>query len=582
MPNRKSQSLLQGASILAASTIIVKLIGAVFKIPLGNILDGDGMGYFSTAYSVFTMIYAFSTAGLPSAIAKMVAEQSVKERYRDIRKIHFISTRFFFILGVTGFLIMALGSGLFVQMAKTPNALLSVLAIAPAIFFGCMTSAYRGYYEGLRNMTPTAVSQVVEVVAKLVFGLALAFGVTKVAQSQFEAGGVVFGQKAASAAEMQQIAAPYAAAAAIFGVTLSTLIGTVYLLIMYKRRGDGITEENLKYSPRAMRGRILLVRLVKIAIPISLGSIVANVAQFIDTFTIIRRLDAAFQNYPAEMMKLFGSIIPAETLAENGAANFIYGSYSGYALSIFNLVPAFTIIFGKSALPNVTAAWTARDMKGVRINIESLIRMTTLIAAPLSLGIFSMAEPILSLLYPSKAAEVAIAAPVLSFQGIALIFLGLTSPLFAALQAMGRADLPPKFMLMGAALKFVVNYATIGIPAINVQGAAAGTTVCYAVIFVLCLIWLVKITGIQFWFFHLFWKPILAGGLCAATAYGVHELLSKAVGTGGLITLVSIAAGGVVYVICVLLVRGITKDDVLMLPKGEKFAKLLAKYRLLG
>ena len=193
----------------------------------------------------------------------------------------------------------------------------------------------------------------------------------------------------------------------------------------------------------------MLVRLVKIAIPISLGSIVANVAQFIDTFTIIRRLDAAFQNYPAEMMKLFGSIIPAETLAENGAANFIYGSYSGYALSIFNLVPAFTIIFGKSALPNVTAAWTARDMKGVRINIESLIRMTTLIAAPLSLGIFSMAEPILSLLYPSKAAEVAIAAPVLSFQGIALIFLGLTSPLFAALQAMGRADLPPQVYVIG-------------------------------------------------------------------------------------------------------------------------------------
>lgn len=582
LQNSKSQSLLQGASVLAAAMIIVKLVGAVFKIPLGNILDGKGMGYFSTAYSVFTMIYAFSTAGLPAAIAKMVAEQSVRGRYRDIRKIHAISTRFFFLLGIGGFLLMALGSKLFVNMAKNPDALYSVLAISPAIFFGCMMSAYRGYYEGLRNMTPTAVSQVVEVVAKLVFGLALAFGVTKFAEAQFQAGRAFFGQKAATAAEMQQIAAPYAAAAAIFGVTLSTFIGTAYLLILHKRRGDGVTEENLKYSPRAMRGRVLLVRLIKIAIPISLGSIVVNVAQFIDTFTIIRRLDAAFQNHPEEMLKIFGSIIPAQTLAENGGANFIYGSYGGYALSVFNLVPAFTAIFGKSALPNVTAAWTVRDMKGTRVNIESLIRMTCLIAAPLSLGIFAMAGPILTLLYPGKAAEVAIAAPVLSLQGISLIFLGLTSPLFAALQALGRADLPPKFMLLGAALKFVVNYATIGIPAINVRGAAAGTTVCYAVILVLSLIWLVKITGIRFQFVRLFWKPMFAGALCAGTAYGVYELLSKFLESNSVKTLAAIAAAGVVYLVAVLFLRGITADDVLMLPKGEKFAKLLAKYRLLG
>lgn len=582
MQNSKSQSLLQGVSVLAAAMLIVKLVGAVFKIPLGNILDGEGMGYFSTAYSVFTMIYAFSTAGLPAAISKMVAEQSVRGRYRDIRKIHEISTRFFLILGVGGFLLMALGSKLFVNIAKTPSALYSVLAISPAILFGCVTSAYRGYYEGLRNMTPTAVSQVVEVVAKLVFGLSLALVVTKTASSQYAKSGVVFGQQAASLEEMQRIAAPYAAAAAIFGVTLSTVVGTVYLLIHCKRAGDGVTEENLKYSPRAMRGKVLLVRLVKIAIPISLGSIVVNVAQFIDTFTIIRRLDAAFQNHADVMMKLFGSIIPAQVLQENGSANFIYGSYSGYALSVFNLVPAFTTIFGKSALPNVTAAWTVRDMKGTKLNIESLIRMTFLITAPLSLGIFSMATPILTLLYPGKAAEVAIAAPVLSLQGISLLFLGMSAPLFAALQALGRADLPPKFMLLGAALKFIVNYTTIGIPAINVRGAAVGTMICYAVIMVLCLMWLTKITGIRFRFVGLFWKPLAGGLLCAGAAYSVYGVLSHFIASNSLKTLLSIGVAGIVYLLAVLLLRAITEDDVRMLPKGEKFAKLLAKYGLLG
>ncbi|MEG2597681.1 MAG: oligosaccharide flippase family protein, partial [Oscillospiraceae bacterium] len=194
MQKDKGQSLLQGASILAFAMIVVKLIGAVFKIPLGNILDGDAMGYFSTSYSVFTMIYAFSTAGLPAAVAKMVAEHSVHDRYRDIRKIRKISVKLFFFMGLIGFILMVAFSKLYVDLANNENAWLSVIAIAPAIFFGCMMSAYRGYYEGLRNMTPTAVSQIIEVVAKLIFGLALSIIVVQIGKNQFAAGTPVFGK----------------------------------------------------------------------------------------------------------------------------------------------------------------------------------------------------------------------------------------------------------------------------------------------------------------------------------------------------------------------------------------------------
>lgn len=582
MQSRKSQNLLQGASVLAAAMIIVKLIGAVFKIPLGNILDGEAMGYFSTSYSVFSMIYAFSTAGLPAAVAKMVAEQSVRGRYQDIRKIRTLSVRLFFWLGIIGFVLMAAFSKLYVDLAGSGNALLSVLAISPAIFFGCMMSAYRGYYEGLRNMTPTASSQVIEVIAKLIFGLALAWGVTFWAQMQYESGGLVFGQAVSSVEELHRATAPYASAAAIFGVTISTFVGTLYLLILHKKKGDGITKEDLKYSPRPIRMRVLLVRLIKIAIPISLGSIVVNVAQFVDTMTIITRLDDAFAAHPAEMNAIFNSLIPADILAAGEGGNFIYGSYSGYALSVFNLVPAFTSIFGKSALPSVTAAWTARDRRGTQVNIESVIRMTCLIGIPASLGILAMAQPILTLLFPGKVAEVAIAAPVLSAQGISLIFLGLSSPLFAVLQGLGRADLPPKFMLVGVVLKFVVNWVTIAIPAINVQGAAAGTTACYATIIILCLIWLRKITGLRFHFVKLIIRPLIAGAACAGTAYVVYHTVLADMSSNGIKTIAAIGCGGIVYVILVLLLRGIYKDDILMLPKGEKFAKLLEKYRLLG
>ena len=220
-------------------------------------------------------------------------------------------------------------------------------------------------------------------------------------------------------------------------------------------------------------------------------------------------------------------------------------------------------------------------MRSVRVNIESVIRMTSLIAVPASFGIFFLANPILTLLYPAKHAEVAIASGVLSWQGLSLIFLGLTVPLFAVLQGLGRADLPPKFMLVGAALKFLVNWFTISTPVLNVKGAALGTAACYISILVLCLINLKKITGIPFRFVRLMLKPIAAGLLCGVAGKVCYDLLGKVM-TGSFKTLIAIAAAGFVYLVMLLILRAISKDDVLMLPKGEKFAKLLAKYKLLG
>ena len=223
----QGQNLLRGATVLGASMIIVKLFGALFKIPLGNILDGDGMGYFSTSYSIFTMIYSFSTAGLPAAIAKMVAEQSVRGRARDIRKLHQLSVKLFLILGIAGTVLILLFSRLYVNLASNEGAWLSVIAIAPAVFFGCMTSAYRGYYEGMRNMSPTAVSQVVEVVVKLLVGLALALVAVRVGEAQYAAGGTVFGQVCATQLEANAVIQQAASAAAILGVTISTMAGTL-------------------------------------------------------------------------------------------------------------------------------------------------------------------------------------------------------------------------------------------------------------------------------------------------------------------------------------------------------------------
>ena len=271
-----------------------------------------------------------------------------------------------------------------------------------------------------------------------------------------------------------------------FGITLSTAVGTLYLLIRDRREKGTITAEDLKYSPKAMRGRTLMVRLLKIAIPISLGSIVVNVAQLIDTVTIIGRLDYAFSKFPEAMNALFSPYISEEVIKNQGAANFIYGSYSGYALSIFNLVPAFTGIFGKSALPNITAAWEAKkpEIGADKRRIGNSDDFSDCHSR--FFWHFLFGGPHFDPFVSRKGFRGGGGVFGLKLAGDLFDFPGAYYAYVRHLQGLGRVDLPPKFMLVGVIVKFAANFFLIGIPSINVNGAAAGTFSCYFIIVILC------------------------------------------------------------------------------------------------
>ena len=164
-PGAAKQSFLHGALILVVAIAIEKIIGALFKLPLAWILTPVGNGYFGNAYSLYSPLFSLATAGFPIAISRLVSENSVRGRYRDIRQIHKISIRIFFVLGLLSFSIMLFGAKPYVHYAVSnspENALPAIYALAPAVFFTSMMSIYRGYYEGLRNMYPTAISEVIE------------------------------------------------------------------------------------------------------------------------------------------------------------------------------------------------------------------------------------------------------------------------------------------------------------------------------------------------------------------------------------------------------------------------------------
>jgi len=574
------QNFLQGAVVLMVATILVKVIGALFKIPLMNMIGGIGMGYFNAAYQLFNPLYTLAVAGMPIATARMVAESVAGGRQREARKIMKISRAIFLVMGIAVFILMAAGSGLFVKAIQNPNALWSVLALAPAVLFGCIMSSYRGYYQGLRNMFPTAISQVIEAIVKLLAGIFCAYLFIRIGESQYAANGIVFGVECANLEQAELATLPFAAAGAVFGVTLSTLAGAVYLAIRHRKLGDGMSEEELVMSGRPANSDVIFKKLIKLAVPICLGALAMNITSLIDLVSIMNRLNRALDKDMAAILAMYGNNISAE-FDKKEIATYLYGIFSTMPTTLFNLIPAITVTFGTSVLPNITAAWTEGNRKALKKNVDASLRITSIIAMPAALGMAVLARPILATLFSSRMAEVEIAVPMLQVMGIGIIFIGMMSPCNSILQGIGRVDLPVKYMLLGATFKLLINFIFVAIPGINIQAAPYGTLVCYIIIAVFSLRGLSRETKIKINLWGIFVKPLFAGIICAVSARLVYILLASFTGIK-VATFGSIAVAAVVYAVVLLLAKVITKNDVLMLPKGEKIAKTLEKLHWIG
>ena len=579
---RRHQNLIQGSMILGVATLLVKIIGAVYKIPLGWILGGVGSGYFSVAYAVYLPLSPLAMSGLPVAVSRMVAESVSENRFKDARNLLKLAKKVFAVTGVVCFAIMMIAVPLYVNKVGDSGDMLPMLVISPSIIFCCIMSTYRGYYEGLRNMFPTGISQVIEALGKLLIGLAIALAVKVALASEFASNGTIMGkliQPDGSAATLEKVAEkammPYVAAAAILGITLGSAFGALFLVIRHKRVGDKFTEVELALSPEPRSNRVMLKALVTIAVPIVLGSMVSQVASLVDLVIVKAQLKSVVASGSQLVRESYGNILGNYT--DGDLPNFLYGCYRNYAYSLSNLAPTVTTVIGVSAIPVLATAWSAHDRTGVKENMELSIRLSSIIAFPAGLGLFALAQPILSLLYPTQLEEVTVAAPVLQILGLASIFMSINVPVTSMLQAIGKQNIPVYNMLIGVILKVGINYALVGIPSINVVGAPVGTAVCYGFILIANLIALAKHAKVGLNIVSTIIKPLIAGGLCAASAYGVYRLMSHLRGTGSLTTLSAVVAAVVVYVLAIGFLKVLGRNDVLMLPKGQKIAKILEK-----
>lgn len=555
---RKQQSFEYGAIILLCSTMLVKIIGAFFKIPLSNLIGDLGFGYFSSAYDLFTPIYSLAMAGLPIAISRVIAERMAKARYNDAKKTLKITSRIFIVTGCTAAIIMLLLIRPFVSLTDaTGKTVYSIYAIVPSLLFCCIMSTYRGYFEGMRNMYPTAISDVIEALGKLILGLGFSYIALKITND------VAFG-----------------AAGAMLGIMVGGAASATFLYIRYKIKGDGITKQELSESPVAESGKTIAKNLIVIAIPIVLTSLSNNVASLVDVTMVKWQLNHLMKDSADLIRNMYNSSIvdynrfSTSALINNEIPTFLYGIRSK-AFTLYNLIPQITSVLGVSALPVIATAWTKKDDFLLKRNIESPLKFTALVSMPVGMGFVFMGSEIMELMY-NTVASVQVGGAMLRIYGFAAIFTGLSVSMTSMLQAIGKEKISLRNVAIGAALKVVVNFIFVGIPTINIKGAAIGTFVSYLFIFIANLLSLIKYTGVKPNIYKTIIKPFIA-----ALACGLSTVILDLSSIGKIGIVLEIAVAAVVYLAVLIAFNTFEADDVLSLPKGEKLEKVFRKLKVI-
>ena len=544
----KQNTFFGGAAILAVGIMVVKVIGMFYKIPLINIIGEQGSADFGNAYNIYAVLLTISTAGLPVAVSKLVSEANATGRQNQVRRVFRLSLALFLTLGVLSFLIMSFGSEQLAALMNDDQAAPGIRALAPAVIcVGCL-SAFRGYAQGHGNMTPTAVSQIIEALCKLIIGLAMG------------------------------------------------------------RSREGLAKDTPDSNAQIIKN------LLMIAVPITISSSMVGIVTVIDSSLVQGQLQRAllenqdcwalYQDFMSfdkleSALKAWQATLPEGTtismsllsdqLAGEGtktalalhdaleeASRTLYGNYNG-ALNIYNLPTSLMAAITAAVIPAVSGTLARRDRKGASRVAGSALRISALLAFPMGVGLYVLGEPIMALIFPSLTAE--LAGPLLSTLGLATLFVCMMLVCNSILQAYGFVNLPVIIMLLGGVIKIVLNYNVVVLPQVGIYGAPLGNIFCFALCLILDLIVMSRVIPGRPKYIPLFAKPAAAAAVMGLGAWAVHGLLAKLLAANrmgnAISTLVAIVVAVVIYAVLVIMLRAITKEDLSLMPKGEKIARIL-------
>lgn len=532
----KKNTFFGGAAILAVSAILVKVIGAIYRIPLGNILSDAVMGDYNSAYNIYNFFLTISTAGLPVALSKSISEANTLGRHNQVDKTFRVAFITFLTMGLISFFCMTVLSGPMAQVViSNPKAVYCVLALAPSVLCVCVMSAFRGYFQGHMDMMPTGISQVIESLFKLFVGLALA----------------IFFVRVAAKPELGSVGA-------IIGVSCGSVVALGYIIFIFfrsRRKKAHIPATDVPDSSKR-----IFINLMKLAIPITLGSAANSLVTLIDTKLVMSQLQSVYR-------VVDGMSVDAAL----DAARDLYGIYSK-TMSIYNLPFSMMVPLTACIIPAVSACLARRDRLGSQRISESALRVGLLLALPMGAGLCALGGPIMGLLFPSI--NVSIAGPLLSMLGLASIFVALQLLCNSILQANGMVNLPILAVVVGGVVKLIVNFTLVGNPDIRINGAPVGTLCCFLVIDLLEVFIIHRAIPSPPRFLRAVGKPLIASAVMGVAAWATYGLLHRFLGNA-LSTVGAILVGAAIYLVLVLALRVISREDLALMPKGDKIAKIL-------
>ncbi len=526
-------NFIKGAAILGLAGLFVKILGAVYRIPLTNLIGTEGIGYYQPAYNIYNLLLVVSLSGFPTAIAKMVSERRALGNYLGAYQVYKTAGWGLFLIGLVSSVFVLLFARKLVTFLGYPGSYYSMLALVPALFIVPLLSAYRGFFQGMQNMAPIALSQLIEQIFRVAVGLYLAYALVGRGLEE-------------------------AAAGATFGASAGGLAAFILIYIMFFFNKKNIKKEIASSKNNKTEAVQDVVKsLLYIAIPITIGASIAPVMGIADSYIVSNRLSSIGYD--------------AVQIAD------MFGELSGTAQTLINFPQVFSTAVAMSLVPAITDAFTKRQMNKLSVTANAGVKMSLIVGLPSGIGLFMLAEPIIALLYPSigHAAHVSSGA-LLEILSIGVIFLTLVQAFTAILQSVNKQFHPVKNLALGLIIKVALSYMLIGIADINIKGAAISTTVAY--FFVALFNWLdISKTKIRINLIKVSSRALLSTAVMALVVWVSFALITSLRGSRNLATLGSIATAITIYVICLFVTGAITKDDLELIPKGEKLKKFVRK-----
>ena len=540
----KKESFIHGIIAIMFSQVIIKILGLVYKLYLTNKegFGDEGNAIYSSGFQIYALLLTLSSIGVPNAISKLVSERLAIGDNKGAHRIFKVAFVTFTLIGTCGTCILFFGANYIANtFLRIPEAELTLVALSPSIFFVAITSAIRGYFNGRGQMSTSAKSQTLEQVFKSLLTIIFVEIIATFSSSN----------------------TTLMAAGANLATTCATFLGFAYLHLYYKERRKEVWQDvNSSVNTKNERIKTIIRKTMLVAIPISLSSMLSVVNKNIDAFTVVRGL---------------------ETFLTGAEAKIQYGNLGGKVDTLTSLPLSFNIAFAVALVPAVATAIAKKDIYTAQKKIFYSLLLTILIGLPCTVGMFMFAEPILNLLFPNAAEG----ATVLKISSLTILFTMLAQTINGALQGMGKVMIPIIGLACGAFTKLILNLVLIPIPEIGVNGAIIGSVVCHIISFMISFVILNKHIKINFNYVKCIIKPIIATIIMVICSWFVYINLGASIpntisiilglNAQKIATILSIVTAIVIYGICLIILKVFTKEEVYMLPCGEKLYKMFYK-----